>query len=272
MPRHVQRIAAASGMLALLLGFLFAVAPQSNAVADCTIESFPNGRNIGYSTPAVTTTFGVHGRIEFNNPNLCTDQYGSDGLSAAWVMLEARSVTDPTNSDADGWAQVGYLRMGSRTQIDNPNPGLHYFGQITQECRSAPGPCSGSPLRTRFGGTPSSAVSYDAYLRQDDDRIHLYFDGVNLMHVGYDTTGVWQNQWSCYYAEETFDAGDDMPGTDADRTHFDNLKRYLIDRSLDFVQTLNRTGPGTHFPQYHLSPYSGGDIGQYEFDVWTDRS
>ena len=75
-----RRASVLSGTLMLIAGILLVIPPASQGSDRCfTGSSAPNGDNIGYYSPAVTTTFGARGRIEFNDPNLCTDQNGSDG-------------------------------------------------------------------------------------------------------------------------------------------------------------------------------------------------
>ena len=92
---------------------------------------------------------------------------------------------------------------------------------------------------------------------------------MNILELPYDTTGLWERQWYCFFAEETFDPGDDAPGTITDPVRFNNLKRYLSDGSRSFIETLNLNQPQQD--RYFVSNLEDvpGDNG-WRFDVWTN--
>jgi len=119
---EVRRWLAPIVVVLLIAGLSVGLGPRADAARRCSI---PSGENFGFYTPYVNTTYGARAKIEFRNPVICPDPYGSDGLSVAFVMLQAHSAESPTNNLKNGWAQVGYVRTGSATQIDGNVPGLH---------------------------------------------------------------------------------------------------------------------------------------------------
>ena len=101
------------------------------------------------------------------------------------------------------WAQAGYIKIGTNnTEFDKT--GFHYVAQYLRT--------NGSP-KTFVGGAPgTSRHTYDVYLRAADDRVHMTRDGMNLLTLNYDTTGVWNPSWGGQWSAETEHVASDVPG------------------------------------------------------------
>lgn len=246
-----------SGTLAI------SVVPAANA-APATCPVYTSQTNYGIAGAYAVSTAGARARIEYNNPDLCGSDADGPGLSTAWTMITAGSAV----GGAHGWAQSGYIQLGSAAQPFNTN-GIHYFYQFTKACRVRGNCAAGDTgLTTKFFGTPQAGTAfYSDFLRISDHRIHMYAAGVDLGIVGYDTDGDWDHAWSAQNGVETFHKDDDVPGTSTDVTSFDYLQRYLADESTTFLSNTTTVNPTYSRHKMAATTPAGGGIG---FNAWTD--
>lgn len=88
--------------------------PQASA-AGTSCDTVPGFYFDGVTLPAITGIYGISARIEANDPGLCEVDVSGHGNSSVWTMLLAESIAQPTNDAWDGWAQSGYIQVGSGT-------------------------------------------------------------------------------------------------------------------------------------------------------------
>lgn len=242
---------------ALLLGWAVpsALAPDSAnaALGACgpSSKSFSDGAD----SPALTSNFGVQADIETNEPALCSSSGGSPSLSNAWAMLT------PYNNQ---WAQVGYIKVGAESTT-GWTTGFHYFTQYTRACYGSPGCNDAFP--TRVWGDPGTATHTYRVFHANDGLIHMYVDGNSQGNMNRNVGGEWPAAWAGNFAGETFDWQSDVPGTNADRTRFNYIKRLDVDANTSFIPSLDGVTPGS--VRYHQQIGDAAVGGKY-LDIWTD--
>lgn len=223
---------------------------------------------IGYTTPKNVNIFGSRADIEFANPNLCSSDTNGGSSSVAWVMVQAHSATYPSNTAADGYAQVGYGQF-AQSAADGNAIGIATFSQWTKKCLATLS-CTGSKIVTHYMRTnpPSGSQTYRVYRNGSDGLIKMYAGASGVADVAnYDPTGDWEPEWQATFSGETLDESTDMVGVASDHVKFDGLQRYNGGGWTNLTSfTPVNAGPG----RYHKTIINGSDSAGHYFGIWTD--
>lgn len=268
---HLTSLRRRSGrpLATLLLGAAVVLLPAGPGYADRPCGAGYVTTFDGKYTSASTSIYGVRARIENRSIDLCGDG-GSDGGVSAWTMLSAPSAT---SSNRINFAQVGYAKTGALSTY-----GVHdkvVFAFNTTQCYATLGCGQGDDesISVKFttSAPPDGRNYYAVYLDSSTDRVTMAQNGNVIKALGYDVTGRWSATWFGQYFGETFDRGDDVPGTSANRTSFDYLQWYGSSGGINFFGD-----PAIHEDPVPYAPYkrdattpASGGVG---FDIWTDRS
>jgi hypothetical protein len=173
------------------------------------------------------------------------------------------------------YAQAGYAKFGVNAPAEAS--GVHIFAEYTRQC--APDNCgTGSKIVRRVVPAPSNGyTTYRVVLRADDDRIHMGHNATNILTMARDVTGEWHPDWRGDFAGETWHSTSDVPGTDSNRTAFNNIEFYNSSGGINFIQQLNAyacpdSDPGCEEFGYFRYDQAIGDaqVGGKYVRIWTD--
>lgn len=252
------------------------------SAAGTSCDASPSFYFDGVTLPAITGIYGVSARIEANDPGLCEVDVSGHGNSSVWTMLLADSIAQPTNDAWDGWAQSGYIQVGSGNGCTGCDGQLRPFSQWTNKCKSvATDPsvpithCTTNTVTTKYLGILAASGLHDAKsIKQSDGHIHMYFDGGQADVMSYGPGGEWSTSWSRQYEGETHNLADDIAGTPTDQTQFDQIQYYNVGLTPLFVTTdIEHNYHGSDSCAYRYTYYTPDDTtnnGTRAFKIYTD--
>lgn len=234
------------------------VSPSPPALAAGTCGNKSNF-HVGYVTSYSASVYGSSADIEFNNPDLCGSDDTGGSASLVWAMVTAKSASYPNNSDANGYAQVGYGQFG-----DNQNF-IATFSQWTKKCKATLSCGSAAKVETVFDGTnPSGVWRYRVqYEGEGDNHLHMRAEGQELDETSFDPIGDWQVSWQNQFMGETLHVATDVPGTSADKTAFTVLKNQHTSNSSSWTDVDSLTGISGP------DRYKREIFGALDFRIWT---
>lgn len=240
-----RRSAAAVGML--LFSSVLTILDSGQADAALATCGTPGNYFDGAENTASTAIYGVAADIETQEPALCSAAGGSSSSSSAWAML--------TPAGQNDYAQAGYVKNG--VNVTQYPTGFHYLAQYTTT--------TGGVVTFISGNPGTSTHTYAVYLRASDDRVHMTYDGVNMLTMNYDTTGNWNTAWQGQFYGETWHAESDVVGSNANRARFNRIYKYNSAGTETFITDLS--GLATSI-RYAFSIANAAVGGKY-IDIWT---
>lgn len=259
--------------MTLTVSALFVTLPATPpASASDSCEPGVDAYYAGGFNPAYTSTYGIRAKIETNPLNLCDEATGSRGFTYSFAMMTAFAADSENRS---GWAQIGYMRFGSQTGFPHgggtePEPGTWNFTQYTTQCLTL-GTCnSGNNWYINgWWGHPEAGVHiYTVNWNSADDRIHMRIDGTSYTHMGSDVSNVWAPSWRSDYESETWNAGDDVSGTAAQKTSFYFLQRQAFSGSWSYYTSWGLAPIADLGARHHAEQFTPAD--GLAFTTWTD--
>lgn len=218
----------------------------------------------GASSSFTSSIFGARASIEYNNPDLCGSDANDHGFSTIWSMVTALPVD---SAGKQSYAQAGYYQAGAAA--GGYNTGIWRWGRYTPKC-FAHGNCAPGDVgfRNLYSGHPDGTKEfYSVYRLASTGHVVMYAGSDYLGETTYDPTGDWQPAWQAQLFGETHDHGDDVPGTDSDRTTMDYLQYYNSSGGINFLSSV--TGATTSGTRYHRDVYNSS-VGGKGVNVWTD--
>lgn len=254
--------------LALLLATALVSLPAAPSLAARACSSGYINTFDGKYTAASSSYYGVRSRIEKAGINLCGSTLGySDGGASAWAMLSAASASSGSRIN---FAQVGYTKTGALSAYGIHETTVFAFNTTSCYATFSCGPAD-QTVSVKFTGTapPTGRNFYAVYLDSVDDRITMVQNGVVVKKLGYDVSGRWDPRWFGQYFGETFDRGDDIMGSNADRTDFDYLQWYNSSGGINFFSGADIYQDPVAYSRYQRQATSPAGGGQ-GFQIWTD--
>ena len=258
----MQRATKASAFAALFVvtAALATFSPSQAATACGT----PGNFFAGGGAAASSAVRGSSARIEYNNPDLCGNDTTGGSFSVAWAMVTAPSLTFPTNSAAQGWAQTGYGQFAHDS--GSLNEGIHPFAQYSLACRSTLS-CLGDTVDTYLApGGVTSLQTYSNVWESANGHVHMRVGSTQLLETYYNPVGLWKPEWRGEFAGEVGHAQSDVPGVSSDITTFDYLKKFDAAGASSFYSSVSMYTPTSS--RHHVSSYApaGGGPG---LKIWT---
>jgi hypothetical protein len=240
MPIAALRLAMAVSVASL--GCLLTVSvPRVAASAACsTWGNFFDG--------GITTSpqYYVSANIMSRDAPLCGNGGQIGSAASAWVMLAGGSHGQ--------YAQVGYLKLGGFDSIPQ------YFTEYNDGSSTPPG-----YNRSYYGAiTPGQIHSYFVSYQPSTGHIALGIDGVTRSITPWGADTSWSPGWKAEVFGETWNLGDDVPGTASAPTNFGN------------ILTKNCRSCGAATPTWsqkvsQSSAYKQSWINNGNFTIWTQR-
>lgn len=228
----------------LLLVAITADPRRVSATAPCGDSAVVN-RFDGIDESPSSSAYAARATITERSVYLCSTTLGQTSAGAAFTMLAA--------SDARGYAQIGYVRIAG------------YAAQRFYEFWD--GDSGGSWARGYFGLiSPGTSHSNHVVYSFTDGKVRMIFDGVTKQTTPFSIeSGQWATPWEGQWLGETWDRGDDVPGTASAKVRFSQVGVVTV-RDGGYVKARN--------PQLHtgLPVYKFTWITvPTSFDIWTQR-
>jgi hypothetical protein len=188
-----KRSAAVIALMLVGAAFLVPAASATTACQDSQMHHWFDGMDA--RDPSSTTT-GVWGYIRDRPIATCGSTVGDTSGASIWVMLTPGQI-------APEYAQAGYLKIAGWNaplafeeyndgSDEHPGWQAYYFGSIWSS---------------------GTAHSYKVDDSSVTNKIYIYIDGVQRFSPPWDPELVWATPWIAEYDAETYDRGDDVPGT-----------------------------------------------------------
>lgn len=204
------------------------------------------GSTSNYFDGGITTSpvYYLSGTITDRNVALCSSNPNTSGASA-WLMI--------AGGGASEYAQIGFARVGGMSSTMR-------FTEYNDGSNVAPGWARGWYSGFSAGSNHSYVVSYSF----TTGRISMTVDGSTKATTPWGADTSWSPGWEGQVFGETWNTGDDVPGTASARTNFGSLLIRTC-RSCSLV-TPSWTMAGSDLSYYQQSWSNNGN-----FSVWTQR-
>lgn len=185
--------------------------------------------------------YGASATITDRPVSLCSNSSGTTSGASAWVML--------AGGGANEYAQVGFAKvagMGSTMRFTEYNDGSS----------TAPGWNRSWWSGFSSGTTHSYIVSYNF----STGKVSGSADGQTLFTTPWAADTSWQPGWSGQFLGETWDRGDDVPGTSTAKTAFRSVAGKAC-RGCSYVSQNGMSGSdATFYKMVWVSQTSSFDI------------
>lgn len=258
----LRRVAIASLAMIASYGLFYVTAPIASA-AQCVDNGNANYYDGGNSSGS-TSFYGVRAKIESRPMNTCGNSGSTSfGGVSAWTLLQANSVT----TGKPQFAQVGYAQTGAFSRYGFNDRTIFSFN--TKSCYANATCGQNSPISYSFYNVtpPAGMTFYSVYLDGNDDRITMANDGVVYKKLNFDVTGKWEPFWGGVFSGETFDAGDNMPGTVTNKTSFESLQWFNSTGGINNFSASNVYARQDRPGVYKRETYNSGTA----YRIWTER-
>jgi hypothetical protein len=200
---------------------------------------------------------GADAYITNEQPSLCTPGDGTSG-SLDWTMVDG--------AGQDQYAQAGYMTApgwSTPKMFTEYNGGTYHDGSAI--------PSSAHWSRKFWVTSPATAIHGNAKFATS-----MYSGGMNLLindqlvdRTLFNPDTTWTAPFESQFSGETWDPGDDMPGTKSTPAHFTQWQIWTDQGYLGPPQVLTpKTAP---YYSYAFTP-AGTSTSYSGVDIWTDRT
>lgn len=191
-------------VLAVVVALLLLPVSGAAATGACGDVDFENYFDGYYSVNQVFSSKAV---IRDRPIFLCNENQGATSASSVWAMVAGQGPNQ--------YAQVGYLKIAGMTKpaaFTEYNDGTNIWN-------------SSHWWRVTYAAIWSSGVQHTYVVDYNDTTAKLYMqiDGLTKASTPWSPNLVWNTPWSAQFFGETWDRGDDVPGTAGAREDFSSV-------------------------------------------------